>query len=214
MRALILVIVVRAGGDRMTRIVRLVAIVSLLACASVARAGVDFFDDLTDTIEASGQTVFGTAATYEAILLFPSAHNGSGNLIFNEWTNFFEDKQLAVVPGPTGEMQGYNHPITGGVVITAAAAIAFDQWHHVAYVYDGSEERLYLDGTLLTSRPASGDIGDSGGLGHVGAIFRDGILMNGFVGLIDVLRLSDVARYAGSSFTPPSPNMTSDANTV
>ena len=189
-------------------------VTALVAVASVSQAGVAFFDDLTDTIEVSGQTVFGTAATYEAIVLWPSAHGGGGSTIFNEWQNFFEDKYLAVVPGPSGALYGYNHPINGGSVLTGATPVSFDQWHHVAFVYDGSEERLYLDGTLVQSRPASGDISDADGLGYVGGIFRDGAARDSFIGLIDVLRLSDVARYTGSSFTPPSPDMTSDANTV
>lgn len=191
-------------------------IIALVAVASVSQAGVAFFDDLTDTIEVSGQTVFGTASTYEAIVLWPSAHGGGsgGSQLFNEWQNFFEDKYLAVVPGPSGGLFGYNHPVNPGLVISATTPVSFDQWHHVAFVYDGSEERLYLDGTLAQSRPASGDISDADGLGYVGGIFRDGVARDSFIGLIDVLRLSDVARYAGSSFTPPSPAMTSDANTV
>jgi concanavalin A-like lectin/glucanase superfamily protein len=189
-------------------------ITALVAFASVSQAGVAFFDDVTDTIEVSGQTVFGTAATYEAIVLWPSAHGGGGSTLFNEWQDFVEDKYLAVVPGPSGGLYGYNHPVNGGSVITGATPVSFDQWHHVAFVYDGSEERLYLDGTLVQSRPASGDISDGDGLGYVGGIYRDGAARDSFIGLIDVLRLSDVARYTGSSFTPPSPAMTSDANTV
>src|SRR5262245_48181589 len=189
-------------------------VTALVVVASTSQAGVAFFDDLTDTIQVSGQTVFGTAATYEAIMLWPSAHGGGGSTVFNEWQNFVEDKYLAVVPGPSGALYGYNHPINGGVVITGPAAVSFDQWHHVAFVYDGSEERLYLDGTLVQSRPATGNVSAGDGLGYVGAIFRDGAAREGFIGLIDVLRLSDVARYTGSSFTPPSPDMTSDANTV
>ena len=189
-------------------------VTALVAVASISQAGVAFFDDLTDTIQVSGQTVFGTAATYEAILLWPSAHGGGGSTIFNEWQDFVEDKYLAVVPGPSGALYGYNHPVNPGSVITGATPVPFDQWHHVAWVYDGSEERLYLDGALVQSRPASGDIQDGDGLGYVGSIFRDGIARGGFIGLIDVLRLSDVARYTGQSFIPPSPDMTSDANTV
>jgi hypothetical protein len=192
----------------------ILAIIGLVAITSGAQAGVAFFDDLTDTIEVSGQTVFGTASTYEAIVLWPSAHGGGGSTLFNEWQNFFEDKYLAVVPGPSGALYGYNHPVNPGLVISGATPVLFDQWHHVAFVYDGSEERLYLDGTLVQSRPANGDISDADGLGYVGAIFRDGAARDSFIGLIDVLRLSDVARYTGSSFTPPSPDMTSDANTV
>src|SRR5580765_5554315 len=100
-------------------------ITALVAVASVSQAGVAFFDDLTDTIEVSGQTVFGTAATYEAIVLWPSAHGDGGSTLFNEWQNFFEDKYLAVVPGPSGALYGYNHPINGGLVIIGATAVSF-----------------------------------------------------------------------------------------
>src|SRR5262249_50080499 len=174
-------------------------VTATIAVASISQAGVAFFDDVTDTIEVSGQTVFGTAATYEAILLWPSAHGGGGSTIFNEWQNFFEDKYLAVVPGPSGGLYGDNHPVNGGSVISVATPVSLDQWHHVAFVYDGAEERLYLDGSLVQSRPASGDISDADGLGYVGGIFRDGAARASFIGLIDVLRLSDVARYTGSS---------------
>jgi len=80
-------------------------------------------------------------------------------------------------------------------VLTGAADVSLDQWHHLAYVCDGGEERLYLDGTLLQARAASGDVADADfSTSHVGAIFRDGGIRGSFVGLIDVLRLSDVAR--------------------
>jgi hypothetical protein len=181
--------------------------------AAPVHAGVAFFGRTTDTIEVSGQTVFGTAATYEAMLLFPSVLHGGGN-VFNEWQNFAEDKYFAVTPGPTGAVYGYDHAISPGV-LTGVGMITLDVWHHVAYVYDGAQERVYLDGTLLQSQAAGGDVADSGGsIAHVGAIFRDNVLRPSFVGLIDVLRLSDVARYAGASFTPPIPDLLSDANTV
>jgi hypothetical protein len=194
-------------------LILVIAGVLLLDLAPSARAGVALFGRPSDTIEVSGQTVFGTASTYEAVILFPSALSGTGR-VFNEWQDFVEDKFFAVAPGPSGAIHGFYIPLGGGV-LTGSGAISTDQWHHVAYVYDGSEERLYLDGTLLQSRAVSGDVADgTGSVSHVGAIFRDGAMQNGFVGLIDVLRLSDVARYAGSSFTPPSPDLTSDANTV
>lgn len=37
-------------------------------------------------------------------------------------------------------VQGYNHPLVGNLLI-GSADVTFDQWHHVAFVYDGAEER-------------------------------------------------------------------------
>src|SRR5215813_11759739 len=104
-------------------------VAALVAVSSVSQAGVAYFDDPTDTIEASGQTVFGSASTYEAIVLWPSARADGGSTIFNEWQDFVEDKYLAVVPGPSGGLYGYNHPVNGGSVITGATPVSFDQWH-------------------------------------------------------------------------------------
>lgn len=45
--------------------------------------------------------------------------------------------------------------------------------------------------------------GNGPGLARVGALFRDGSLNPGFVGIPEFTRISDVARYSGSAFTSP-----------
>jgi hypothetical protein len=173
-------------------------------------SGLAYFDQSTDTIQVSGQTVIGTASTYEAVVQFPSNGGAYGNL-FNEWTDFQEDKLLQAGPS---DILGFNFGASSDVVSASGLTASRDIWHHVAYVYDGSQERLYLDGTLVASRAASGDVRDSHGLAHVGAIFRDNRVRPGFVGFMDSLRISDMARYSGSSFTAPTGDFASDANTL
>jgi hypothetical protein len=97
----------------------------LFATPPSAWAGVAFFARQTDTIQVSGQTIFGTASTYEARILFPSALF-SGGAVFNEWQGFAEDKYLAVVPGQAGSIQGFNYALSGSVFV-ASADIALDQ---------------------------------------------------------------------------------------
>jgi hypothetical protein len=152
--------------------------------------------------------MIGTASTYEAVILFPPATGASGT-VFNEWTNSAEDKFLAA--GPSA-IFGYNYPNVGSTFI-ASATVTTGVWHHIAFVYDGAQERIYLDGSLLMSRAANLNVGDSGGVAQVGSIARPSC-NNSFIGLIDWLRISTVARYSGASFTPPSePTGTGELNT-
>ncbi len=188
--------------------ISLLFVLFALFAATPAAAQTAFFDDPTDVIQVDGQTVIGTASTYEAVVLFPSGV-GAGGRLFNEWTGFQEDKLLRA--GPTF-VEGYNYPGSG--TLYSAATVMPDVWHHVAFVYDGAEERLYLDGVLLASRPVSTSVGNGDGLAHVGAIFRDGSIHPGFVGYLESIRLSDVARYSDSTFTPPLGDLESDANTL
>ena len=77
------------------------------------------------------------------------------------------------------------------------------RWHHVAGVYDGNEVRLYLDGRLVGSRPASGKRTRNDLPFIVGAdVDRGGRPTSHFDGRIDGVRISSVARYDGDSFTP------------
>jgi len=81
--------------------------------------------------------------------------------------------------------------------------ITTGEWHHIAGVYDGAEVRLYLDGERLLATPATGSRtqrnlpliigGDVGGDGSANSLFD---------GLIDEVRVSTGARYAGERFQP------------
>ena len=92
--------------------------------------------------------------------------------------------------------------------------LSTDTWHHLAGVYDGSEVRLYLDGSLVSTKTASGKrtrrnipliIG--------GDVDAKGKQTSVFPGRIDGVRISDTARYHGESFVPQARHST-DENTV
>ncbi len=187
----------------------LVLLLPLVLIATPAHAqSAAFFDEPTDVIQIDGQTVIGTSMTYEAVILFPSGV-GAGGYLYNEWTNFQEDKTLRAGPG---FVEGYDYPV--GSSLFSGVTMTPDIWHHVAFVYDGAEERLYLDGILLASRPVSTSVGDGAGMPHIGAIFRDGAIREGFIGYMESVRISDVARYDGDAFEPPLGDLDSDENTL
>jgi hypothetical protein len=190
-------------------------LVCFLLCApllvrSGPTAGVILFDQKTDTISVAGQIVLADRATYEARVLFTSTAAGGG-LVINEWKEGLEDKFLGV---DVNQLNAYSFGLSETPLL-APASLSLNAWHHVAYVYDGLEERLYLDGTQIgLPRQATGTIANSDGLAFVGAIFRDGSISPGMVGYLDTLRISDVARYSGSSFTSPQGDLSGDSHTL
>lgn len=86
---------------------------------------------------------------------------------------------------------------------TPGAILQTGRWHHLAGVYDGSEVRLYVDGHLLVSEERSGIRRRNDFPLLIGAdVDSRGRPVSFFNGLIDEVRLSSAARYAGESFTP------------
>jgi len=193
-------------------------VLSCIVGAALALVGLEahaqyaIFNEVTDQIQVSGDTVLADQSTFEAVVRFP-AGAGAYGVVFNEWTNFVEDKQFWI--GPTFfQCFLYPLPSSSGPALSGPLTLTPDEWHHVAYVYDGEQQSFYVDGVLVTSGPLSGDVGDGEGLAYVGAIPRDGICQQGFVGDIESLRISDVARYTGESFAPTLGDFTSDGNTL
>ena len=185
-----------------------VFLVALLAQSAFA-AGYALFDAPTDTISVNGNSVIGTAMTIEARVKI-NVNTGLYTAIFSEWSSDREDKYL--VMGPDQKINGYSYHPGGLTPLVSSATLSLNEWHHVAYVYDGSQERLYLDGIKVGSRPASGDVLDySGSISTVGAIPRDNQITASFQGELDTLRFSTIARYTGDSFTAPTGDLTSDA---
>jgi hypothetical protein len=170
------------------------------------------FNDPTDTISVAGNTTLGSAATYEAQILFTSSF-GSFGTVFNEWVNGQEDKHL--LAGPT-QLVGFNYPRPAPATpFVSPVSLSLDVWHNIAFVYSGSQERFYVDGSLLASRNVSGNIfNDDSGHPFIGAEFRDALLSASFIGYLSSLRISDVARYSGSSYSATTGDFTADANAL
>ena len=188
--------------------------VTMSACSSYVHGestGALLLDATSDTISVQGETIIGSACTYEARLAFGAFSYGWEGRIFDEWTYALDDKTLNV---SGSYVLGYAFPVNRSSELVGNHEFTKHIWHHVAYIYDGSEERIYVNGQLITSRPASGAVGNAQGICHVGAIYRDGGIQPSFVGYVDALRISNNARYSGQSFTPPSGDLSSDGSTL
>jgi hypothetical protein len=87
--------------------------------------------------------------------------------------------------------------------VTAKQAVSPNAWHHVAGVFDGSEVRLYIDGTLAASKPAKGKRKTNNLPLVIGAdVDGEGTPTSFFRGKVDAFRLTQGAAYSGQSFTP------------
>jgi len=145
--------------------------------------------------------VSGTAAA--AILSHHQEGQALGGYVFEHKNN----KALTFRMFAGGQSYG-----EGGSVLSQ---ITEEIWVHVASVFDGSEIRLYVGGELKDSGPQplpGGGIGDYAGPLRIGAnVATDDRY---FDGLIDEVRISDVPRYTGAQFNPPTGPFLVDGSTV
>lgn len=77
--------------------------------------------------------------------------------------------------------------INGGTIISASSAISANQWHHLVGTYDGTTERLYVDGLLVDSVVDNVSITSGGSL--VIGCYSTCSSTYSFHGLIDDVRI-------------------------
>lgn len=98
--------------------------------------------------------------------------------------------------------------------LQSTIAICDGNWHHVALVFKaGSVATLYVDGVQAATNTATKTIGATGYGFCIGGLESSTAYdWSASSGLIDEVRLSDVARYT-AAFTPPATAFAWDANT-
>lgn len=87
--------------------------------------------------------------------------------------------------------------------LDASLTITKDVWHHVACSYDGAQMSLYLDGTRVVTRAATGSF-DSYSSHHHHLLHRNKLLAPAQTGADAVreIRVGNAAVYGGTSFRP------------
>jgi hypothetical protein len=198
--------------------------VTLLTMPTLAHAGYVQFSNSTDTISVTGNIDVSNQATYEALVSLNSTSypgnyvnidgptNDAGN-IFTSWQVDYEDQRLGI--GNGGTVFVYSYPMNFYGDGFAAGSMTTGLWYDIAYVFNGNQENIYVDGSLVGSRSARGDIGiGTSNLMSIGAMFRDGGTAPSFLGDIENLRVSDVARYSGNSYTASMSDFADDSSTL
>jgi hypothetical protein len=153
-------------------------------------------------------------ATLEARVKVPSSGLPGGGSLYHQVVNGLEDK--ALVLNSNSEAFGFlwTSPASEDRTDTPVSpSLADDLWHHIAFVRDGSQERMYLDGNLVDSADWSAPIANAGSITVLGA---DRLLYPLPAPLVSVdwLRISNSARYTGMYAPPPTCEPMSDSNTL
>ncbi len=122
----------------------------------------------------------------------------------------------------TGALQWALWPSTGSWVWTDVNyTVPINQWTHVAWVYNGSNSLIYINGTLVQTYPFTSGVTDMGTTFRIGD--RSGIPngTNAFVGLIDEMKLwneaisqSNIQAWMYKAVTSSHPNVTPTNNMV
>jgi len=101
--------------------------------------------------------------------------------------------------------------LNGSIILEDTSAIAVDAHHHVAVSRSSLIMQLFVNGTLVDSDTVSTDLGTTKPL-VIGSQY-DGSAAS-WNGWIDEVRISNTARYTGSSLIVPTSELVSDINTV
>jgi hypothetical protein len=161
--------------------------------------------------------LWANAWTIEA-WVYPTAVSGSPTIIqrtaastytydWSFWVN--NTNQLSFVSSPSlGGTVTYN---TGSV----SYPVNLNTWTHVAATSDGARSNVYVGGQLANTMPISAmgqgfnpQIATQIGTGAYGTNFN-------WIGNLADVRVSNVARYTGTTYTvPPEPHPTNNANTL
>ena len=99
-----------------------------------------------------------------------------------------------------------------GNAVQTTQAISTGSWKHIALVREGNTWSVYYDGTRVDTRTLAVTLHASTDPVYIGSYF--GTANNEINGYIDELRVSDTARYSGTSYTVPTSAFTPDANTL
>ena len=86
--------------------------------------------------------------------------------------------------------------LVGGPSLTTVAKVTINQWTHVACSYDGAVGTIYIDGAASVSTGGGGTLGTNGTTGISLASDNPNGSGGQLIGLIDNLRLMNVARTA------------------
>jgi hypothetical protein len=97
--------------------------------------------------------------------------------------------------------------------VSGTSAFAVNTWYHVAWTHDGTNSNIYVNGSLNVSQSLAGVIRSFNPTG--GIQIGNWLPANQpFTGNLADVRVSNVARYTGTTYVVPSAPFVTDANTL
>jgi hypothetical protein len=157
-------------------------------------------------------------ASYAEVLHENSLVIGTGDYTYEAWVYQTNQTgiQYVIVKG-TADNTAVRLFLNGGIpnarhgtfTMSGSGAITPNSWTHLALSKTGTTVALYVNGTQVDARiNVTVNINNNDPLDIGG----DGVY--GFIGNIDDVRISNVGRYTGASFTPSTSMLVNDAATV
>jgi len=168
-----------------------------------------YFDGTGDRLESPSLADLSSGSwTIEGWYYFTTDPNSATKLLWSlndEATNGYA--QLITISGTTTlslQQRG-----TGTYTSNGTYDFNTNTWYHIAAVWDGTNQKVYVDGSEVISSTTNVIQNAGNGL----TLNGDGGGSYNFAGYIDEFRISTIARYT-SSFTPPTAAFDNDSNTV
>jgi hypothetical protein len=174
-------------------------------------------DGTSDSIRAENSDDFTFSGDLTWECWFYPIDNGTSSGTYTIISNrgSFTSTNLYVAFRQTDNKVQWGNSTMGANVTTTT--FAFNTWHHVALVREGTSSgnfSLYVNGTQEMTDTDTNTIG-SGTQNFIAVGCIDAATPSfGFNGYIDEVRISDNARYSGSSYATPTTKFTNDDNTL
>jgi glucose/arabinose dehydrogenase len=163
------------------------------------------FDGVNDHVRVNDTAALRltTSLTAEAWVK-PTAASGHRHIVGkNNW-------ELSIEPSGTGFRALFEFSSGGSWRSIASGQFPLNQWYHVAGTYDGAAMRLFVNGVQVATQAGGGAIDQTANPLRIGSADAQG---DYFVGRIDEVRVSRVARYS-ASFAVPQAAFAPDVSTV
>ena len=167
--------------------------------------GSSIYFDGGDLVDANGaQTNFLSAkstATWEA-WVYPTTPTGTRTIVAKDvWRLQLYNSEVRMY---------INTSSYAAWVLFSGTTVPTNTWSHVATVLSGGKLKAYINGTYVGEADVPGTIDSDDDPLRIGTDFNGG---DWFLGRIDEVRISDIARYSGN-FTSPKADFQADNNTV
>jgi len=179
------------------------------------------FDGTDDFLSVADSAVFDLTTNSDLTIEFWFYCGSQGDTypsIMGSATSSWSTNSNVVRIGPNGtnnKLEFYHYSGDGATpMLTSTTTVTNSAWHHGAIVREKATWTLYLDGTsedTYTGTNPDTDLSDNGSL-FIGKNGWDGT-SGDFVGYLDEIRISAVARYK-SNFTAPTKEFLDDKATI
>jgi hypothetical protein len=184
--------------------------------------------DEYDAADHGGSVYFDGTGDYLTILHNTTLNMGNGSWTAEMWIypdgnyttyNTLFAKRLTPV-GSTIEYEGYLTPTNGylgyigpsGSLQTSTATPITKTWNHVAYVYDGTNIEIFLNGVSVLDQATSSQ--DTTADLYIGCYNRAGVIYDYYYGYMSDFKLSKGQTTYTATFTPPIAPLSSSGTTL